>query len=101
MLTNIERTSRGQVYQCERRPVVHYEYLLTGEERKLSIRAFDRRDALAAYERQNHRCAYCGEEFEFEQMQADHIVPWSKGGKTVSDNCQMLCVKCNLGKGNK
>lgn len=30
-----------------------YEYLLTGEEKKLSIRAFDRRDALAAYEKQN------------------------------------------------
>ncbi|MCD8291388.1 MAG: DUF262 domain-containing protein, partial [Prevotella sp.] len=50
-----------------------YEYLLTGDERKLSIRAFDRRDALAAYERQNHKCAICGEEFEFDKMQADHI----------------------------
>ena len=33
-----------------------YEYLLTGDERKLSIRAFDRRDALSAYEKQNHKC---------------------------------------------
>ena len=37
-----------------------YEYLLTGEEKKLSIRAFDRRDALAAYEKQEHKCAICG-----------------------------------------
>lgn len=28
-----------------------HEYLLTGEEKKLSIRTFDRRDALAAYEK--------------------------------------------------
>ena len=41
-----------------------YEYLLTGEEKKLSIRSFDRRDALAAYEKQGHKCAICGEEFE-------------------------------------
>ena len=72
---------------------------LTGEEKKLSIRAFDRRDALAAYEKQGHKCAICGEEFEFEQMHADHITPWSKGGKTTPDNCQMLCRDCNLKKG--
>lgn len=77
-----------------------YEYLLTGEERKLSIRAFDMRDRLAAYERQLHKCAYCGKTFEFEGMQADHVIPWSKGGKTIPDNCQMLCTKCNLTKSN-
>ena len=76
-----------------------YEYLLTGQEKKLSIRTFDRRDALAAYEKQGHKCAICGEEFEFEQMHADHITPWSKGGKTTPDNCQMLCRDCNLKKG--
>lgn len=76
-----------------------YEYLLTGEEKKLSIRAFDRRDKLAAYEKQGHKCPICGETFEFELMHADHIIPWSKGGKTTSDNCQMLCRDCNLKKG--
>ena len=75
-----------------------YEYLLTGDERKLNVRAFDRRDALAAYERQGHKCVKCGEVFEFEQMQADHITPWSKGGKTVPENCQMLCADCNRRK---
>ena len=78
-----------------------YEYLLTGDERKLSIRAFDRRDKLAAYERQNHKCSYCGKEFEFDEMQGDHIIPWSKGGKTVPENCQMLCRDCNLKKTNQ
>lgn len=76
-----------------------YEYLLTGDARKLSIRAFDRRDALAAYERQGHKCAYCGKEFAFDDMHADHITAWSKGGHTTPDNCQMLCRDCNLKKG--
>lgn len=76
-----------------------YEYLLTGNEKCLSIRAFDRRDALASYERQGHKCAICGKECKFEEMHADHITPWSKGGKTVPDNCQMLCRDCNLRKG--
>lgn len=76
-----------------------YEYLLTGDERKLNIRAFDRRTQLAAYERQGHKCAICGEEFAFEQMHGDHIIPWSKGGHTTPENCQMLCRDCNLKKG--
>ena len=76
-----------------------YEYLLTGEEKKLSIRAFDRRDALAAYEKQKHRCAICGGEFEFEQMHADHITPWSKGGKTTPDNCQNALPRLQFEKG--
>lgn len=33
-----------------------------------------------------------------EEMQADHITPWSKGGRTVPENCQMLCRDCNLKK---
>ena len=76
-----------------------YEYLLTGNEKALSIRAFDQRTKREAYERQGHKCAICGEEFEFEQMHGDHIKPWSRGGHTTPDNCQMLCRDCNLEKG--
>ena len=76
-----------------------YEYLLTGKEKYLSLRAFEDDDALAAYERQGHKCVYCGKRFEFKDMHADHITPWSKGGKTVPENCQMLCRDCNLKKG--
>lgn len=76
-----------------------YEYLLTGKEKALSIRAFDQHTKREAYERQGHKCAICGEEFEFEQMHGDHIQPWSKGGHTTPDNCQMLCRDCNLKKG--
>ena len=72
-----------------------YERLLTGDERKPSVRSF----ALAAYEQQGHKCTICGEIFEFDQMQSDHIKPWSKGGHTTPDNCQMLCTDCNLKKG--
>ena len=37
------------------------------------------------------RCEKCGKKFPFEEVQADHITPWSKGGLTVPDICQMLC----------
>lgn len=72
-----------------------YEYVLTGDERCLSIRKFDDRTKLEAYERQGGVCPLCGKRFEFADMHGDHIVPWSKGGKTVPDNCRMLCAECN------
>lgn len=76
-----------------------YAYLLDGDERHLSIRAFDKRTRRAAYERQSGRCAVCGRQVDFDRMHADHIVPWSRGGHTTPDNCQMLCRECNLRKG--
>lgn len=75
-----------------------YEYLLTGKERCLSIRAFDERMKRASYERQGGVCPYCKQHFELSEMHADHIIPWSKGGTTTADNCQMLCRDCNLKK---
>lgn len=77
-----------------------YEYLLDGDERHLSIRAFTDKMARTAYERQKGICPKCGGHFNIEEMQADHIKPWSKGGKTITENCQMLCAKCNREKSN-
>lgn len=65
---------------------------MTGEEKKLLIRVFDRRNALAAYEKQGHKCGICGEEFKFEQLHADRITPLIKGGK----QCQTT-VRCFAG----
>ena len=75
-----------------------YEYLLDGEERHLNIRAFSSKMARTAYERQKGICPKCGKHFKIEDMQADHITPWSKGGKTTAENCQMLCANCNRRK---
>ena len=75
-----------------------YDYVLTGNERMLSIRAFTDRDKRTAYEKQKGICPKCGKHFKIEEMEADHITPWSQGGKTVSENCQMLCKDCNRRK---
>ena len=75
-----------------------YPYVLTRDERHLNIRAFTEKQKREAYERQNGICPDCGKHFSFEEMQGDHITPWSKGGHTTSDNCKMRCADCNRRK---
>ncbi len=75
-----------------------YAYVLTRNERHLSLRAFSDNQKREAYERQKGNCKKCGKHFEFSGMAGDHITPWSKGGKTVAENCQMLCADCNRRK---
>lgn len=74
-------------------------YLLSNrtakDEKHLSIRTFTDNQKRRAYEKQNGICPMCKEHFEFEDMQGDHIKPWSKGGTTTDDNLQMLCSDCN------
>lgn len=90
-----------------------YPYLLSGDEKHLSLRAFSDSIKRAVYEKQGGVCAnsdghikgvkcpHENERLELEQMEADHIIPWSKGGKTEKENCQMLCVECNRAKSDK
>jgi hypothetical protein len=76
-----------------------YQYVLTRDEKYLAIRAFSPAMRRAAYERQNGICPRCKKHFELDEMEADHITPWSKGGRTSADNCQMLCLEDNRRKG--
>ena len=77
-----------------------YEYLLTGDERKLNIRAFTDKQKQEQYQKQNGICVKCGKHFEYNEMEGDHIIAWSQGGKTVPENLQMLCKRCNNTKSN-
>lgn len=78
-----------------------YPYVLTRNEKYLSIRAFTDKMKREAYERQKGICKKCKKHFEIEEMEADHIKPWSKGGATTAENCQMLCKQCNRTKSGK
>ena len=80
-----------------------YEYLLSRDNdpfaaKLLNLRAFTEKDKLSAYSRQNGICPVCKQHFDYKDMAGDHIKPWSKGGETVPENCQMLCKDCNSKK---
>ena len=96
-----------------------YEYLLGGkkEPQLLMIRLFDKNTKRVAYEQQTSEaklagvsnCPLCamGNDnnkariYKFEEMDADHVTAWSKGGASDLKNCQMLCVTHNRAKGNR
>ena len=78
-----------------------YSYALTRKEKHLNIRVFSPNQKREAYERQEGICPVCKGHFDIEEMEGDHINPWHEGGKTSSDNCQMLCKEDNRRKSGK
>jgi hypothetical protein len=105
-------------------PAVHiskgiYEYLLGGKKdtQLLGIRLFDKNTKRVAYEQQTSEaksagvsnCPLCamGNDnnktriYRPDEMDADHVTAWSKGGASELENCQMLCVTHNRAKGNR
>lgn len=79
-------------------------YVLSDEtvvdQKLLHIRTFSRRDMLKKYKEQDGICPACGKHYEFNEMEGDHIVPWSAGGRTEYSNLQMLCKSDNKRKSN-
>ncbi len=78
-----------------------YTYVLTRDEKHLSIRAFTDKQKREAYERQKGICRKCRKKFELSEMEADHIKPWIEGRPTTAENCQMLCKDDNRRKSAK
>lgn len=96
-----------------------YEYVLGGETdpRLLDVRVFDDATKRASYLRQTEvakkastsNCPLCAigdntnnaKVWKLDEMEADHVSPWSKGGVTQASNCEMLCKTHNRAKGNR
>jgi len=78
-----------------------YTYVLTHKEKYLNIRTFSPNQKREAYERQKGICPICKEHFEIEEMEGDHITPWHENGKTIAENCQLLCKEDNRRKSGK
>ena len=75
----------------------------------INIKPADRREPniglrFKVFQRDQFRCQLCGRSPATElgcQLQADHNIPFSKGGKTTFENLQTLCAECNIGKSNR
>lgn len=82
-----------------------YKFLLCGEidDSSLNLRTFDEKTIRKVYEKQKGICPACNSDkhWDIDEMEADHIIPWNKGGKTIEENCQMLCMHHNRTKSGK
>ena len=96
-----------------------FEYILGGEKdtKLLNIRVFDEATKQRVYKKQTKEaeekgisnCSYCaiGHEankariYRLDEMEADHVSAWSKGGATSEENCELLCKSHNRAKGNR
>jgi len=96
-----------------------FEYILGGCEKTslLNVRVFDEPTKKAVYASQTSEaeaqsksnCSYCASGHDsnkdkiwaYDDMDADHVTAWSKGGATDPENCEMLCKSHNRAKGNR
>jgi len=53
------------------------------------------------YLRDKHICQYCGRKFPPEELTYDHVIPKSRGGRTIWSNIVTCCVRCNSAKGGR
>ena len=96
-----------------------FEFLLGGsvDTKLLEVRVFDNQVERVAYAKQTQaaegngksNCPLCAvghaanksRIYKFDEMDADHVSAWSKGGESSAKNCQMLCITHNRAKGNR
>ncbi len=64
-------------------------------------RYFNQFEKIVIYKRGNGVCAECHEPVSWNEYEADHVKPWTLGGKTTLDNAQLLCREHNRAKGSK
>lgn len=107
----------GDSYVKSRKGI--WEYVLGGsvDTKLLEIRVFDDATKKSVYAEQTaaaelaetSNCPLCAighdsnktKTWKPEEMDADHVTAWSKGGATSKENCQLLCKTHNRAKGNK
>ena len=56
---------------------------------------------LNIYARDHDTCQYCGKQLPRSELNLDHVVPRSQGGKTTWENVVCSCIPCNLKKGGR
>lgn len=84
-----------------------YWYVFDKNESHLNLRQFKKEHKITVYKKNDGICKACQKEgrekikYDYQEMEGDHIVPWSQGGKTEINNLQMLCIEHNRRKSNK
>ena len=99
--TDGEESIKGRLEFIEKLFFIAYADIVTID----TIRTYTHEQRLAIFRRSAGACqimTHCaGERLMWGEWHADHIVPYSKGGKTTVSNGQISCPACNLAKSNR
>lgn len=90
----VDRLMKNETGEIQRKQGI-YAYVLTGDEKHLNLRTFNSDQKRTVYEQQEKICPGCCAEFGISEMEADHKKPWTDGGKTIIENCEMVCTVCH------
>ncbi len=71
--------------------IIHFDHMPPHEVR------FTRKNI---YVRDRSRCQYCGQHFTTRELNLDHVIPLSRGGRSTWENVVCCCLECNSLKGN-
>lgn len=107
----------GDPYIKNRKGVFEYVLGSSADTKLLNVRVFDEAIKRSVYASQTKtakvkdksNCPDCAmghdanksKMWGFNEMEADHVSAWSKGGETTAKNCEMLCIRHNRAKGNR
>ena len=98
---------RGSIDSCHAlvlnadfRPLSYFPLSLWSWQDAIKAVFLNRVNIVAEYDRVVHS-PYCGDAFPTHDLTFDHIVPRSRGGRTVWFNVVTACGTCNLQKGNR
>ena len=51
------------------------------------------------FDKQQGKCVYCGNVYQYDELQIEHMIPKALGGSDHIRNCQLACRHCNQAKG--
>ena len=104
-------------YVSDKKGIFEYVLFVEQDRKLLNIRIFDEKTKKKVYVKQTAKaeaehlsnCPYCAQMdganktriYKFNDMDADHVTAWSRGGSTDESNCMMLCKTHNRSKGNR
>lgn len=105
---NAFQTAPGTKASLEKRALIYRTWffrMLGDKDSKIVLkdprRNYDHIDRSILWYMVDGKCQSCNKEISLENMEADHIIPYARGGQTILENAQCLCRDCNRQKSAK
>lgn len=99
-LSVVSSLDRQKFISCQKFQILAPEVIILNDYKGSHRREarFSRRNIFI---RDNYTCQYCHRKHAPKELNIDHVIPRSRGGKTTWDNVALSCIKCNTKKADR